>query len=187
MPDQGGVTTSAPDTAGGGISPINLMFAAMMAKNPKQVTSLKAIYDLMKPPEETTAQETRRVAKTNADRIINLLEKNYYGGSPTPKLAYGRLHGIIQTINSKLGRNPDLNAYMALRDSVRPALVKAMGDVGNFSATEQQWAISNVPAGMNTPEEAQRYFRDLREKFALPENKKLVPDLPSSWQPEGGY
>jgi len=137
-----------------------------------------------KPPEASETEKTKATAKETADRIVNLLEDNYYGGQKAPKLAYGRIGGMVETLNSKIGRNPDLNAYLALRNSVRPTLVKAMGDVGNFSAVEQQWAISNVPTATNTPQEAQRYFRDLRKKLALPEKTYLGPKMPSSWQSE---
>ncbi len=157
----------------------NLFFMQGL-KKPSSAGGLSTLFNLVKPTEVSADEKKKAEAKKNGLNIINLLEKRYNEGN----FAQGRLGGIKENLKAKIGSNAKLNAYQALRNSVRPMLVKAMGDVGNFSKTEQEWAISNVPDAMNTPEEAALYFKDLREKLQLPENKQLVPDMPSSWQSE---
>ena len=186
-----GVTgTTAPTPQAGGGQDVNTMLQQILLqaalKEPKYASRYSSILGMLGTinPPVSEAEKTRKVAKETANRIVGLLEDRYYGGGTTPKLAYGRVKGIWESLNAKIGTNPDLNSYLALRNSVRPTLVKAMGDVGNFSVVEQQWAIANVPTGLNTSKEAENYFRDLRAKLALPEKTYLGPKMPTSWQPD---
>lgn len=132
-------------------------------------------------PKPDQADATKEKAKQEAARIVQDLEDQYFGNDKNAKLAYGRVGGFGQFLASAAGANPDLNAYMATRTSVRPKLVKAMGDTGNFSQSEQEAAVSDIPTGFNTEEEAIKYFRNVYTKLGVP----LSPRIKRLYAPPG--
>lgn len=116
---------------------------------------------------EKETAEDKKIAKKKAevDTALTMMENLYFAGKD---LSYGRVGGIVQKVKSAIGLNSLLNNYEKQRNSVRPMLVKAAGDVGNFSLPEQQAAIAAIPDGMATPEEALAGFMFTREKLGLP-------------------
>jgi len=149
---------------------ITKLFMAMAMKGANTPSELIAVYNNFLKPPEISADEKKAVeAKRKVKTAIDLLEKKYYNGQANPKLAYGRAGGMLQTLKSKVmdNGNPELRAYEGLVKSIRPALVKAMGDTGNLSETEQQAAIAGLPNAYDTPEEAKLKFETLKQKFEL--------------------
>jgi hypothetical protein len=159
--------TSSP---AGNQDAITKLFMAMAMKGANTPSELIAVYNnFLKIPELSADEKKAGEAKKKVKNAIDLLEKKYYGGQTNPKLAYGRAEGLLQTLKSRAmdNGNPELRAYEGLVKSIRPALVKAMGDTGNLSETEQQAAIAGLPSAYDTPEEAKLKFETLKQKFDL--------------------
>lgn len=109
-------------------------------------------------------------AQAKAERIITQAENLYFGGAGAKgDLASGRYGSVLQRVLGAVGQNTPLNTYRGFLDTSRPDLVKAAGDVGNFSETEQQKATALFPGVTSTPEEALSKFANIRKRFNLPE------------------
>lgn len=127
----------------------------------------------VKPEKKLSAdEEKRQKSKENADRIVTQLEKLYYQNG-SQGLAAGRLGGVIASGREAAGSNQPLNTYNKARESSRPTLARAFGDVGNLSQPEQEAAVGLLPTAFSTPEEAAAGFQALREKLGLPQSKQL--------------
>ena len=119
--------------------------------------------------EQSADEQKRDRAKADAERVFTQLEDKYFSANDGKSLAKGRLGGIVANVEARAGANPDLNSYRQLRDSLRPTLARAAGDVGNLALPEQVNAVKEVPTEFNTTAEAYQYFRDARKRFGLPE------------------
>jgi hypothetical protein len=129
--------------------------------------------DLFGKTTETADQTKQKDAKANIEKIVNQLEDFY----TTNKLAGGWVGslqggGLIGNIGALAKQNPNLVAYQKLRESVKPQLAKAAGDVGNLAVQEQIAAIGAIPTEYNSPEEADIMFKQARKKFGISESKK---------------
>ncbi len=131
--------------------------------------------DLFGKTTETAEQTKKKEAKQNIGEIMNQLEDFYN----TNKLAGGWVGelqggGLMGNIGALAKQNPNLVAYKKLRESVKPQLAKAAGDVGNLAIQEQLAAIGAIPTEYNSPEEAKIMFQQARKKFGLPNSQKKV-------------
>ena len=123
---------------------------------------------------ETATDKATRLKKEDAARAIDLLEKRWNEGG----FAKGRIGGLLSNVLGAAGYNPGLQDYKALRESVKPMLVKAAGDTGALSLVEQEAAIKSIPTEFSTEEEAKRFFKTTREKFGIPvKQSKQKPSL----------
>jgi len=151
-----------------------LMMAALTSKLTGKSPGFSDVFEMLS-PKESAETEKQKMGKEEADRIVTELEDQYYSG-PAGILAYARegnrTPAITEMMNTVLkGTNPDLKAYLAFREAIRPKLVKAMDDVGNFSLPEQQAAVKDVPTAFSTPEEAELYFKGLRTRLGISPRK----------------
>lgn len=73
--------------------------------------------------------------------------------------AIGWVRGVLQT----KGEGSKINAYKAYKQGVRAQLVKAMGDVGNFSESEQKAAINLIPNYGDSNETKTNKIQQLRD------------------------
>lgn len=169
----GGTTSKATDVdsaidSSAEVPELNRVFAALIAANPKQVTALNAIYEKLKPKEKTADEVKKEGAKTEADKIITLLEDEYFKN----KLAKGNnLQGILAEINAGIGLNPN-DPYVVwknLLESRRPQLAKAAGDTGNIAWQEQLQSSKPFPSSRSDYKTAVKRFQQLRKGFDLPE------------------
>jgi len=149
-------------------------------------------YSLYETPPDlklTDAEKTKKNATIEAERIIALLEDQYFSGNNGKSLGYGKgsaLQKKFEEWTSFGAEKPqeleEINAYNALRSSIKPKFVKAMGDSGNFSRSEQEAAVKDVPTEFNTRSEAIRFFSGLRDRFGLQKRdvNKIKPSLPTA-------
>jgi hypothetical protein len=139
-----------------------LLFAAL--SDPKNASKFGSIASLI--PEKSETEKKTITSKQKAEEIMTMLEDLYYQ-SPSGLLAYGRADGLNEYAKMLAGENPDLANYISQRQSIRPTLARALGDVGNLSKTEQEAAVKGIPTGFSTPEEAEKFFASSRVKFGL--------------------
>ena len=123
------------------------------------------------PPEKNT-KTADQIKKENAlatsDRIITQLEDLYFGTQGEKgDLSKGRLGGLLAIGSEKVGMNEALRTYKTTKASIRPMLVRAMGDVGALSEAEQRAAVKQLPTEFSTPEEALKAFSAMRQKLGL--------------------
>lgn len=137
-----------------------------------QASALKDLFGLS----ETAEQKNKKMSKSDGARVLEVLENAYFLNKRGP-LSYadkgvgGRASGFAEEVNAKLSAdyNPELLSYTQLLESSRPMFAKAAGDVGNMSQSEQQVAISSIPKGRNSYEEAKQFFNMMRKRMNLPE------------------
>lgn len=153
----------------------------LLLSNAKKTSDIATAIQLMEPAKPSAAQETKKMSSEEAERIVSMMEDLYYGTEGGP-LAYGRVRGMEEFTNAKFGKNPYLSNYLAQRQSIRPKLARAMGDVGNLSAPEQEAAVAGIPTGFSTPEEAQMFFASTREKLGLKPRDLSTPNVNQSNQ-----
>ncbi len=127
----------------------------------------------------TAAEQKAKKSKTNTETILRLLEDQYFGigdeselSSLTPDLPnplefLNRFLGVGKRIGAAIGANPRLSNFLKTKQSVRPTLARAAGDVGNLSLPEQEAAVGQLPGGTSTFEEALLGFSSARKKFGL--------------------
>jgi hypothetical protein len=149
------------------LAQLNQVFAALIAQKPKQVTALNAIYEKLKPKEETAAEASARKSKEDADRIIGQMEDFYFKN----KLHYGNnLKGITaNTIEPIINPNSPAARYKAFIESSGAFLAKAAGDSGNVALQEQLLARKPFPTTRFKKSTAEENFKELRKKFGLSE------------------
>lgn len=163
----GGSASPVQENATGNGAILNSIFAAMIAKNPKNTTAIKAMYDLMKPRELTAAEQNKESAKKDTDRVITQLEDFYFGN----KLYYGNnIRGIYaNTLEPIVNPNTTASRYKGFVDSAGAFLAKAAGDSGNVALQEQLLAKKPFPSTRFEKGTAIDNFKQLRKKFGLPE------------------
>jgi len=143
------------------------VFAGLMMQNPKQYSSLGAIYKMMEPAQPTEAEKAAKIKKNDAERIVSQLEDYYF----TNNLYYGNTaKGIYaNTMLPILDPNAPASKYKAFLESNRPYLAKAAGDVGNLAFQEQVQAGKPFPTARFNKKSAIESFSEIRKKLNLPE------------------
>lgn len=123
-----------------------------------------------------------------AEKYISILEKTYfeneagqleplsYGKAGEPLSQYG---GLLEKGRSLIVR-PDENtkasrylAYEDLKKSGLAQMAKASGDAANIAVAEQIMQSKSLAGGEHTKAEAIKRFKNIREKFGLPESDIL--------------
>ena len=165
----GGDTYSPPPGASKWIDPnaeLKKKIAAMMMANPKQYTSLNAIYEKLKVEEMSEAEKTAADKKKDAERIVSQLEDFYFQN----KIAKGNIGGIWPELTAQI-LNPSsaVARYKALLESNSPYLAKAAGDVGNLNIQEQVQARKPFPNARFDEKTAVEAFKEIRKKMGLSE------------------
>lgn len=114
-------------------------------------------------------EEKKLSSKKNAENVVNQLEDLYFGklGDNKDDLSYGRLGGILPSIGAAAGMNVPLTTYRSTRESVKPTLARAAGDVGALSEQEQLAAVKQLPTEYSTQAEAMAGFKALRQRLGL--------------------
>jgi len=120
----------------------------------------------IKPKSEDELKKER--AKAELANTLDLLEEKYF----TNKIAQGRIGGLLSNLLQKAGYNANLTDYSSLRESIKPTLVRAAGDVGALNLPEQEAAIKSIPTEFSTLEEATKQFETTRRKFGIPLKEK---------------
>jgi len=142
-------------------------FAALMISNPKQITSLNAIFEKLKKPELTAAEIEAKKKKQDSERVMKQLEDFYLNN----KLYYGNnIKGVYaNTFAPVIDPDSPEAKYKALLMSSAPYFAKASGDVGNIAIQEQKQAIRPFPTTRFNKNEAEKSFKEIRKKLGLPE------------------
>lgn len=185
MPSAQGISGMTSGTETGGVNPLNLLFASLIAKNPKQTTALSAMHGLLKPKEKSEAEKESDKKKSDAERMLTQLENMYF----KKKLHYGNSpKGIYaETLAPMIDPDADYVRWKKLLDSERPMLAKLAGDTGNLALQEQIQAGAPFPTARYDKKSAAESFADIRTKFGLPERtyEKLDSYAPSGLEDIG--
>lgn len=170
-----GGTQQTTGSATSGMDPEILRQILLQAaiQSPKDASKYATILNLATPA-TASADKEKQQSQAEIERIITGLEDMYFFSDRGP-LTYGvpgelgRLSARMEQFNAqqRADYNPELLNYMSQRDSIRPKFVKAMGDSGNFSDSEQKKAVNSIPTGLNSPTEALQFFAWTRNKFGL--------------------
>lgn len=106
-------------------------------------------------PKYTALQQTN-ISKLN---LADTLLKNYVQQVKSLKLEeFGpkaRFTGLVRTGLSKVGLDPKVKVYNDLKFGTIAPLIKALGDTGNLSNLDREYAIRAVPTIYDSKEEAQ--------------------------------
>lgn len=137
----------------------------------KNASNLLTGYNALK-PEVSADEKKRKMQRSDVEKILAQVESAYFGGKNV--LSYStpgnKISGVSAVASALLtGSNPDISAYLGLRDNLRPTLARAAGDVGNLSGPEQNRAVALIPTPIDTPEEAIKKLNTFRSKLGLPE------------------
>jgi hypothetical protein len=167
VPDQGGANVASPTapTSTDNTSALKQLLGRTLMSKARTPSEAATIYTTFFKDEETAAEAKKKAAQIEADRILTDLENMYFDNKLHKGGRLGQIMGSLEAM-----ANPDspINRYNNYIKSVRPTLVKAAGDVGNLSETEQQAAIKILPNIALTREEAIKRFADTRSRFSLP-------------------
>jgi hypothetical protein len=142
-------------------------FAALMIANPKQITSLNAVFEKLKKPELTAAEIEAKKKKEDSERVLKQLEDFYLEN----KLYYGNnIKGVYaNTFAPTIEPDSPASKYKAFLMSNAPYFAKASGDTGNIALQEQKQAIKPFPTTRYSKTEAIKSFSEIRKKLGLPE------------------
>lgn len=147
------------NTSGGYTLTPEMVSMAYLMLPSKQADKLKAAYDAQV---GTLQERQKKISLQRASSIIDQLESTYNKNG----LAGGRVGGKLNQILAAGGLNSNVRTYEAARESVRPLLAKAFGDVGNLSIQEQENAVKLLPTAQDTPQEARQKFAQLKSILA---------------------
>lgn len=111
----------------------------------------------------SSQQQSEAQARNTSDRVISKLENDYNSNN----LAGGRVGGKFNELLANAGLNPNLNTYQKEREAAASQIAQALSDTGSKSTAKLQLAVSLLPTGQSTPQEAKQGFAAIRQLLGL--------------------
>lgn len=118
--------------------------------------------------------------------LVKVLEDMYFGLDDESReiLALGRLEGLSETVKAKLtDQSPKVKTYLDTLKMSKVPLAKALGEVGNLTAAEQNNAVAALGKITSSPEEAIMGFSAFRKIAQLPD-RDILSEFEDDKKPE---
>lgn len=155
---------------------------ALMAGDSKAASQIKQMYDMetsyqkqQKSDELSATVKTKIAAVKTAENILDEIGTKADSLNLGNQGLFSRAGGVINKYKAEAGMAPEVYNYNNYIQQVKVALAKAMGQVGNMSAQEQQAAVALIEnAPYMTKNEFQQGLIDLKNIFKNYENNLLM-------------
>jgi len=163
-------------------------FATTGGKNLSKIAALeKGLFAEESAKKVSAEVQKQTIGLSTAESILDSIESQL----ATIGLGEGfgqRVRGSVLKAQGVFGEAPEVQAFNAYREGIANVLTKSLGQVGNLSDRDVQYAISLIPKITDTSKEAQLKLQNIRGLIqSKREALQYVPQIMSSGQyPEYG-